>query len=106
MTLLLDTTERLTLRLALFRGRQLIKQVQRPLPAQELQCQIEQLLQGQKLPLTELKGIVVRQPASSLTGWRIGLTTANTLGWLLKRPVRAVEAKTWAAALEQLALSA
>ncbi len=48
---------------------------------------IEDLLKDHKLQLKDITAIEVNQGPGSFTGLRVGITIANTLGFLLKVPV-------------------
>ena len=48
---------------------------------------IENALQSEKLALKDLTAIQVYPGPGSFTGVRVGVTVANTLGWILKIPV-------------------
>lgn len=48
---------------------------------------IEQLLQKNKLSLQDVTEIQVNPGPGSFTGLRVGVTIANTLGFLLKVPI-------------------
>ena len=48
---------------------------------------IEKLLKEQNLTITDIKEISVNEGPGSFTGIRVGLTIANTLGFLLKIPI-------------------
>jgi tRNA threonylcarbamoyladenosine biosynthesis protein TsaB len=48
---------------------------------------VEELLKEHDLKLKDITGIEVNQGPGSFTGLRVGITIANTLGWLLNIPV-------------------
>ena len=56
---------------------------------------IEQLLQKNRLALTDMRGIVVYQGPGSFTGLRIGISVANALGYALDIPVVASQGEHW-----------
>jgi tRNA threonylcarbamoyladenosine biosynthesis protein TsaB len=53
----------------------------------ELLPKIDELLNKEKIKLTELNIILVNPGPGSFTGCRIGVVTANTLAWSLDIPV-------------------
>jgi tRNA threonylcarbamoyladenosine biosynthesis protein TsaB len=53
---------------------------------------IEELLKEHKLELKDISGIEVNPGPGSFTGLRVGITIANTLGFLLKVPVNGKKA--------------
>jgi len=61
--------------------------------AEKLVPAIDKLLSQNKIPLQALKKIIVANSGSSFTSLRIGVITANALGYALKIPVEA-ESKT------------
>ncbi len=59
--------------------------------AEKLLPTINQLLSQNKLKLSDLKGIKVASQGDSFTSLRIGILTANALGFALKIPVLPLE---------------
>ena len=57
--------------------------------AEKLLPGIVKLLKGHKLKLSDIKGIEAANQGGSYTSLRIGVVTANALGYALKIPVRA-----------------
>jgi tRNA threonylcarbamoyladenosine biosynthesis protein TsaB len=55
--------------------------------AQELQKLIEQLLQQVDATHQDIDAVAVLTGPGSYTGTRIGIATANTIGWLLGKPI-------------------
>jgi tRNA threonylcarbamoyladenosine biosynthesis protein TsaB len=55
--------------------------------AQLILPMIEELLQEQKLHLKDIASIEINPGPGSFTGIRVGLSVANTLGFLLQIPV-------------------
>ena len=53
---------------------------------------VEDLLKEHTLQLSDLTGIEVNQGPGSFTGLRVGITIANTLGFLLNIPVNGKKA--------------
>lgn len=91
MILYIDTTYNNEILIILKRGRDLIlakkkfkalfKQAEKLLPA------IEKLLKDNKLKLSNLSGIEVKNSGGSFTALRIGVVTANALAYALKLPL-------------------
>ena len=68
--------------------------LQRPLDTRKAQAvlpMIEELLKKHKLELKDISEIKVNPGPGSFTGVRVGVTIANTLGFLLKIPVNGKE---------------
>lgn len=57
------------------------------LGSQTLLPLIEKALKHEKLALSDLTDIRVKTGKGSFTGIRVGVTVANTLGWVLSIPV-------------------
>lgn len=76
--------------------------VRRDERAQALPQLIGELLDKTNTPLGEIKAIAVCSRAGSLTGTRIGVTVANTLGWLNKLPIIELDATTIQDACQEL----
>jgi tRNA threonylcarbamoyladenosine biosynthesis protein TsaB len=57
------------------------------LKSQNLLPLIEKILKKHKIDLRDLTGIKVNTGPGSFTGLRVGVSVANTLGWVLGIPV-------------------
>jgi len=87
--LLIDTTNNKEVVVCLrIDGKEFVKK--QPLDTRKAQVVLpmaEKLLQEKKLRLKDLTGIEVNPGPGSFTGIRVGLSIANTLGFLLQIPV-------------------
>jgi tRNA A37 threonylcarbamoyladenosine modification protein TsaB len=63
----------------------------KPERAQELPALIEEVLKESSTSLNSIKAIGVVSRDGSLTGQRIGITVANTLGWIINVPLFTLE---------------
>lgn len=99
--LLLDTTDRDQTRLALLDTKEVIT-LERPARAQELQLMISQIIKEAQIAPADLRAIAVLTGPGSFTGTRIGITAANTLGWLYKLPLIPLAEIDFEQALERL----
>lgn len=85
----IDTTNNKEITVSLqIDGRETVKK--QPLDTKKAQVvlpMIEELLKEKKLSLKDLTEIEVNPGPGSFTGIRVGLSIANTLGFLLKIPV-------------------
>jgi tRNA A37 threonylcarbamoyladenosine modification protein TsaB len=70
--------------------------------AQSVAALIPELLAKAGLKLDEIKTIAVCNKPGSLTGTRIGVTVANTLGWLNNLPIIGLSAATLTEAITEL----
>lgn len=88
-TLSIDTTDNKKIVLSLTFRRKLITTAKAidTWTSQFLLPTIDLLLKKNKLSLSDLDIIKVKRDEGSYTGIRVGLTVANTLGWLLDIPV-------------------
>lgn len=84
--LVLNTTNAETTAVGWFADQKLTKLTE-PVRAQELQKLIEQLLQQVGATHQDIDAIAVLTGPGSYTGTRIGIATANTIGWLLGKPI-------------------
>ena len=100
-TLILDCSERDVTRVALVRGDD-ITYLEENARAQEVQTLTKKLLKAQKVSLTQLDRIAVAVQPGSLTGVRIGVVAANTMAWLLQKPIVELTEPKFEAALGQL----
>ncbi len=79
-----------------------VKKLVAPVKAQELQKLTDQLLQLAKISMTEIDAVAVLTGPGSYTGTRMGVTAANTLGWLLNKPIIELEGDSLDTALDFL----
>lgn len=88
-TLIIDTSSNKVVRVGLeIDGKKYLTEL--PLDRQKAQAVlplVEQLLKKHKLNLKDLTGIRVNAGPGSFTGLRVGVSIANTLGYLLDIPV-------------------
>lgn len=99
--LLIDTTDRDQVRLALTKTKETTT-LEQPVRAQDLQSLIQELLEKTETSLHDLAAVAVMTGPGSFTGSRIGITAANTLGWLYQLPLIAIAGTDFEAALTQL----
>ncbi len=84
MILNIDTTKREQIILGLYDGRVLkCFEFETQYQSEDLLIAIDGILKNNKLKLNDLKAILVNCGPGSFTGVRVGVTTANTLGWSL-----------------------
>jgi tRNA threonylcarbamoyladenosine biosynthesis protein TsaB len=87
--LYIDTTDNKEMTVALkIEGKEIIER--KPLDTRKAQVvlpMLEEMLKEHKLALQDLTGIEVNPGPGSFTGIRVGLSIANTLGFLLNIPV-------------------
>lgn len=84
--LLIDTTARDQTKVAILDKKEVVT-LERPNRAQELQVMLNELFEQTQTQPSELKAIAVLTGPGSFTGTRIGISTANTLGYLYKLPL-------------------
>lgn len=99
--LVLDSTAQNRTTVALWQNGQLEK-ISQEVRAQELQVLIEKLLQKLQMTYEDFDAFAVLTGPGSYTGTRIGVTSANTLGWLHHKPVIELKGEDWEEALAQL----
>lgn len=99
--LLLDSSSREQTKLAIIIDGE-VKELFSQSRAQELPKLIEELLKREKLPPSKLRAIAVITQGESLTGVRIGITTANTLAWQWKIPVLKIDRPGFEQAIQTL----
>ena len=95
MFLIINTINNDKFLIALSKGDELIKktipakykQTERLLPA------VHESLNKNKIHLKNLKGIIVAKGPGSFTALRVGVVTANTLGFALRVPVNGMKAE-------------
>ncbi len=95
-TLVIDTSDKEEIRLSLEKeGRFLSSKKIRAIRSQseKLLASIDQFLLKNKIKLSDLKEIKVASYGHSFTSLRIGVITANALGYALKIPVLSLEDK-------------
>lgn len=63
--------------------------------AETLTSRITDLLEKQKLKLSDLRGVAVFEGPGSFTGLRIGISVANALASSLDVPIYAVDEDSW-----------
>ncbi len=97
MFLLIDTSQREQIRIALVRQGQEILDEQvlkiKQAHSEKLLPLIEKILVRNKLALKRLKGLYVARGPGSFTGVRVGVATANALAYALNIPVKGVKCK-------------
>ncbi len=99
--LLIDTTSRDQTRLGIIDHREVVT-LERAARAQELQSMISELLEQTGTKLTVLDAIATLTGPGSFTGARIGISAANTLGWLYKLPLLPIPGTDFEAAITAL----
>lgn len=88
MILNINTTIREKIILGLYDGKVLnCFEFETKYQSEDLLLAIDGVLKNNKLKLKDLKTILVNAGPGSFTGVRVGVTTANTLGWSLDIPV-------------------
>lgn len=96
MILHIDTTQNEKMEIALReKGKVLARKIvaMRHNEAEKLLLAIDKLLKVNKLTLKDIKGIEVENVGGSFTSLRIGVITANALGYALGVPVKGVKSK-------------
>lgn len=99
--LVIDCTDRDTTKIALINERK-AERLDKASRAQELQKMIEELSTKSHTDVKEVGAIAVLLGPGSFTGTRIAVTVANTLHWLYKMPLIAVEDENFESAIDQL----
>lgn len=103
MILVIDTTNKECLIELIGRKRARLKWHWQKDTGQEVLKKIDQLLKQNRKKLKELEAILVNQGPGSFTGTRVGITIANTLGWVLDIPVVGYREGKLKQALEKIA---
>jgi len=85
--LFLNTAQREYFEVCLFKEKKTICYFKGEQKGEDLLEKVARIFNQFKLKIKALKGIIVTVGPGSFTGIRIGLTLANTLGYLLKIPV-------------------
>jgi len=107
MILTIDTTDRNKIEIGLFDGKihrcfEFITEKPHFVPqggtsrgkqSEDLLIAIDGILKQQKSSLKNLQAILVNRGPGSFTGIRVGVTTVNTLGWVLNIPVFSFSSK-------------
>ena len=94
MILFIDTTQGQDIEIAIKNNSEIVVSKKFLAPyqqAEKLLPAIDKLLGQNKLKLKDLTGIEVNNQGGSFTALRIGVVTANALGFALEIPVKAVE---------------
>ena len=99
--LVFDTTGRDQTSVALI-GAGEAKKLVAPARAQDLQKLTDDLLKSAHTEISSIDAVAVLTGPGSYTGTRMGVATANTLGWLLDKPIIELEGDSFESALETL----
>lgn len=99
--LVFDTTSRDQTSVALVVGGK-VKKLVAPVRAQDLQQLTDKLLKSAKVKIEEIDAVAVLTGPGSYTGTRMGVAAANTLGWLIDKPIIELEGDSLENALTQL----
>lgn len=102
--LVFDTTGRDQTAVALVANDK-VKKIISPVRAQDLQKLTIELLESNDIALESIETIAVLTGPGSYTGTRIGIVAANTLGWLLGKPLIEIEGSSLEEAIELLKYS-
>lgn len=89
MILIIDTSDANFARLSICRGEP-CQNKEIPAPKNQLDkllTTLEETLQSLGAKLRDIRAIAVNQGPGSYTGTRVGVTVANTLGWVFNIPV-------------------
>ncbi|MDO8650481.1 MAG: hypothetical protein Q7K33_04225 [Candidatus Berkelbacteria bacterium] len=78
------------------------KKLVEPVRAQDLQKLTDELLKSAKTKIEQIDAVAVLTGPGSYTGTRMGVAAANTLGWLLDKPIIELEGDSLDNALEFL----
>ena len=88
MVLSINTIERNKIELGLFDNKShRCFEFETERQSEDLLVAIDGILKNHQLKLKNLKAILVNRGPGSFTGTRVGVTVANTLGWILDIPV-------------------
>ena len=63
--------------------------------ADTIHLKIKDLLDGKKLELADLMGVIVFQGPGSFTGLRIGISVANAMAYSLNIPIVGCQTNSW-----------
>ncbi|KKQ74416.1 MAG: glycoprotein endopeptidase [Berkelbacteria bacterium GW2011_GWB1_38_5] len=84
----INTIDRNKIEIGLYNGKALeCFEFETDMQSEDLLIAINGTLKKQKISVKNLTAILVNQGPGSFTGTRVGVTTANTLGWSLNIPV-------------------
>ncbi|MCR4278108.1 MAG: hypothetical protein NUV85_03820 [Candidatus Berkelbacteria bacterium] len=99
--LVFNTTARDSTGVALsFNGKS--KKLVMPVRAQDLQKITDELLESTKTSIDQIDAVAVLTGPGSYTGTRMGVAAANTLGWLLDKPIFELKGDSLEGALKSL----
>ena len=79
-----------------------VKKLVEPVRAQDLHKLTDELLRSAKAEIEQIDAVAVLTGPGSYTGTRMGVAAANTLGWLLDKPIFELEGDSLDNALEFL----
>lgn len=79
-----------------------VKKLVSPVRAQDLQQLTDKLLKSAKTQIEDIDAVAVLTGPGSYTGTRMGVAAANTLGWLLNKPIIELDGDSLETALTQL----
>lgn len=99
--LLIDTTNRDQTRLGIIDHKEVVT-LERTARAQELQAMIAELLEKTSTKLSDIQSVAALTGPGSFTGARIGITAANTIGWLYKLPLLPIPGTDFEAAIANI----
>lgn len=99
--LVFNTTNRDQTSVALVVGGK-VKKLVAPVRAQDLQQLTDKLLKSAKIKSADIDAVAVLNGPGSYTGTRMGVAAANTLGWLIDKPIIELEGDSLENALAQL----
>lgn len=88
--LVFDTTDRERTTVALVVNGK-AKKLSAPVRAQDLQKLTAELLESIKTEIKDIDAVAVLTGPGSFTGTRMGVAAANTFGWLMNKPIIALD---------------
>lgn len=91
MKLFIDTSDRYTIKIGL--GEKIFETEAKQGSSQKLLSFIDQKLKEEGTSINQISEIEVNTGPGSFTGLRVGVTVANTLGWVLGVPVNGKNVK-------------
>jgi|GEM_PF-2486640 len=101
LILLIDTTQREKTSVGLI-GTDNVQVLAEEVRAQSLTELIERLLHSSKQSWDKISAVAVLTGPGSYTGTRMGVTVANTLGWLRKLPIYGLSEVSFEQACEKI----